>query len=133
MTAALDRAAAAASTLGADDYSDPEIVARAAVGAALDTAELTGTILTRWHQFVQTRTELPPMEFAEQFATDIVTTIMGADYTAPAWRRGDRVTMVDNTEMHGRILEVLFDGAMLTIKWYGGDVVTWTSDKVRRP
>jgi hypothetical protein len=46
------------------------------------------------------------------------------------WER-DSVVRADDTTVRGRVLDVLFGGDMLTIKWYGGDVETIASDQVR--
>jgi hypothetical protein len=43
----------------------------------------------------------------------------------------DLVLRADDDTVRGRVLDVLFDGDMLTIKWYGGDVETIASDQVR--
>lgn len=44
--------------------------------------------------------------------------------------RGDAVMPVDGIT-RGRVLDVLFGGSMLTVKWLGGDVVTVQADTVR--
>jgi hypothetical protein len=46
------------------------------------------------------------------------------------WTR-DSVVRADDTTVRGRVLDVLFGGDMLTVKWYGGDVETIPSDQVR--
>lgn len=43
----------------------------------------------------------------------------------------DPVTRADDATTRGRVLDVLFDGDMLTVKWYGGDVETISTDQVR--
>lgn len=55
------------------------------------------------------------------------------DTTIPTYRKKDTVVRTDDATVQGRVLDVLFDGAMLTVKWYGGDVVTIPADQVRSP
>lgn len=43
----------------------------------------------------------------------------------------DTVVQADDPTVRGRVLDVLFDGGSLTVKWFGGDVETVTADKVR--
>jgi hypothetical protein len=43
----------------------------------------------------------------------------------------DAVISADDSTVRGRVLDVLFDGTMLTVKWFGGDVVTIPADKAR--
>lgn len=46
-------------------------------------------------------------------------------------KRGYAVMRADDDTVHGRVLEVLFGGSMLTVKWFGGDVETVRADQVR--
>jgi hypothetical protein len=53
------------------------------------------------------------------------------DARTTSYRRGDAVVQAADPSVRGRVLDVLFDGGMLTVKWYGGDVVTIQADQVR--
>lgn len=101
-------------------------VTRNMLVAALAHEELAAVILSSWRQFVADGTRLDPAAFAEQFAKDVISTVVGAPI-----QRGYAVMRADDNTVHGRVLDVLFDGAMLTVKWFGGDVETVTADKVR--
>lgn len=94
--------------------------------AALDPDELAAVILSSWRQFVVDGIRQEPAAFAEQFARDVISTVVGVPI-----KRGYPVMRADDNTVHGRVLDVLFDGAMLTVKWFGGDVETVSADQVR--
>lgn len=50
---------------------------------------------------------------------------------APPYRRRDPVVRADDAEVQGIVLDVLFGGSMLTVKWLGGDVVTCRAEEVQ--
>lgn len=123
MTDALDRAQAVLQREGG------EIVARVTrrmFAAALDHDELTGVILSRWRQLVVDGARMSPQAFAEQFARDVIASVVGEQA-----KRGHAVMRADDETVHGRVLDVLFDGDMLTVKWFGGDVETVRAEQVR--
>lgn len=128
MTDAFDRAAAAefehlaVHPFGTAGQGGDRI--RKILGAALDRDELTRVILARWHEFVAAGTELSPIAFAEQFAGAVVVSVLG-------YQVKDTVVQADDPTVRGRVLDVLFDGDTLTVKWFGGDVVTLPADQVR--
>lgn len=123
MSAALERAQAVLQREGGEIVTT---VTRKMFTAALDRDELTEVILTRWHEYAADRTEQPPRAFAEQFAADVIANILGEHIH----RRGDAVVQAADPSVRGRVLDVLFDGVMLTVKWFGGDVVTINADQV---
>lgn len=53
------------------------------------------------------------------------------DDSPPRYWPRDSVVRADDATVRGRVLDALFDGDMLTVKWYGGDVETIPTDQVR--
>lgn len=122
-TNAIARAQAVLQREGCETISP---VTRNMLVAALDRDELSAVILSSWRQFAADGTRLDPATFAEQFAKDVISTVVGAPI-----KRGYGVMRADDNTVHGLVLDVLFDGSMLTVKWLGGDVETVRAEQVR--
>lgn len=60
-----------------------------------------------------------------------MTTGWKTDDAPHVYHAKDTVVQADDPTVRGRVLDVLFDGGSLTVKWFGGDVETVTADKVR--
>lgn len=123
MTDALDRAQAVLQREGCETVAR---VTRRMLATALDHDELTGVILSSWRQLVVDGARMSPQAFAERFATAVIASVVGEQA-----KRGHAVMRADDNTVHGRVLDVLFDGDMLTVKWFGGDVETVRAEQVR--